>query len=99
MAQNTHSNELIQKARFSISSISKILERRRGLAGSLHYLSYVYCRHERLHFLVPETQRSGTGNSVSKYPGESVKTVLQKAFDQITILRVFEVHKSLLVHY
>ena len=72
-----------------MSPISKILERRRGFAGSLHYFWYAYCRHGRLHFLIPETQRSGTGDSVSKYPMESAKRVLQRAFDQITILRQF----------
>lgn len=88
VAQNTCNNELIQRASFSIWFISKILKRR-GFAGSLHYFWYVYCRHGRLRFVVPESQRSGTGNPVSKYPGESAKRVLQRAFDQITILRQF----------
>lgn len=48
-------------------------------------------------FLVPETQRSGTGDSASKYLGESAKRVLQRAFDNLDT--VFEVHKCLLVHY
>lgn len=70
-------------------SISKILEWRRGFAGSLQYFWYAHCRHGWLHFLVHETQRSGTGDSVSKYPGKWVKRVLWRAFDQITILRQF----------